>query len=261
MDLESKTLKPSTTHSDYALQSVTPSLATATTTHLPSNRETRSQAPSASPRRRWDDLTSEELAQSIQKKPRLVLQSRNSSPSPPSSSVALGTSSNPLPSPPAGPSSLSHSSLNHVHLHFPAQPLARTSHSYNSSSSSSPSLGNPSSHRPPRPLEPLTFLQLGTPPSFCVPPSSFCWWCGCAEAVPFSTFYLAAPSPEDPSELVKIGGKLTCVGCLDWFETSMKSGGVFLVGVREMSDIQRMSWAREMLEERGKSERRRSVIG
>lgn len=41
----------------------------------------------------------------------------------------------------------------------------------------------------------------------------------------------------------------------------MKRGGVFLVGVREMSDIQRMSWAREMLEERGKSERRRSVIG
>jgi len=194
-----------------------------------------------------------------QKKPRVVLKLKNTLPIPASSAVASGSTTSNL-APLSGPSSSSHSSLKHIHLHLPARSLPRIAYPDTSySSSSSLPLGTSSSNQT-QPLEPSSFLVLGTAPASLAPPNSFCWWCGSNSPTSFSTFHLAAPSESNPHELVKLAGRSTCWSCSQWFEGKIREGGEYLEEVREMSEIQRKNWVREKMEEKGLEERRKKVV-
>lgn len=60
---------------------------------------------------------------------------------------------------------------------------------------------------------------------------------------------------------MRIEAKLVCSGCSGWFERSLRGGGEFVRGVSGMGELEKLSWVRDKLSERGVWERSRSVVG
>ncbi|KAL7411164.1 hypothetical protein BDY24DRAFT_443330 [Mrakia frigida] len=228
-----------------------PSVASNVSQHSEA-RPSSSYVPSTTRRRDADvPKPSEDESEMQRKRPRSENPQRNEG----TSVFMVASSSKPPISlrPPAPLLSSHHQQNRPINHHYPPAFVPPQVMPYQASFS-------PTSNPPASPREPPSFLLLGTTPSSYTPPSPFCWFCGNDKGPTYSAFHLAAPSSPSGA-LVRIEAKLVCSGCSGWFERSLRGGGEFVRGVSGMGELEKLSWVRDKLSERGVWERSRSVVG
>ncbi|KAL7415464.1 hypothetical protein BDY24DRAFT_413596 [Mrakia frigida] len=109
-------------------------------------------------------------------------------------------------------------------------------------------------------LEPPSFLEIGTKPSFCHS-SRWCWFCGEGRSPTYENVSLAVVNPSNNRSAESVGGKLACRKCEKSWEKRVVRGKKLGMGVAEMGDLERLAWVTEVLIEKGLKERERRVKG